>query len=113
MDLKALALSKILNQGIHSSEGVYYVTDENGELQAIDIAPIQAQFDAELEYFTLQQQSNEAKIYLNQTDWVVVKISEISLTGTQEDVDALKVKYANILSERAAKRVVINNFENL
>jgi hypothetical protein len=48
---------------------------------------------------------SEAKSYLESTDWIVTKITEIQLAGG--DVEALKVKYATELAERKLMREVI------
>ena len=47
----------------------------------------------------------ESKEYLSSTDWVVVKISEVSATG---DASALISKYSDILAKRAEARDTIN-----
>jgi transcriptional/translational regulatory protein YebC/TACO1 len=52
-----------------------------------------------------EQVKAEAQQYLNETDWIVTKISEIQLAGG--DVEALKVKYATELSERKLMRELI------
>jgi hypothetical protein len=50
---------------------------------------------------------DDAKTYLTSTDWVIAKISEKSLIG--EDVSALLVEYADIITNREEARVIINN----
>lgn len=53
----------------------------------------------------------EAKGYLSETDWVVTKIQEAALFS-EEDVEALKVKYADIITKRQEARAKINELEN-
>lgn len=48
----------------------------------------------------------EAKEYLSDTDWVISKIAEVQIEGG--DVDSLKAKYADVLSNRAMMRETIN-----
>ena len=51
----------------------------------------------------------EAKQYLSDTDWVVVKINEVAITGG--DIQPLLTKYSVELGEREAKRTIINSLE--
>ena len=51
----------------------------------------------------------EAKTYLTSTDWVVVKINEVAVTGG--DVTPLLTQYATELAEREAKRTLLNELE--
>ena len=51
----------------------------------------------------------KAKSYLSDTDWVVVKINEVAITGG--DTAPLLDKYADILLERENKRLTINQLE--
>lgn len=51
----------------------------------------------------------EARTYLYQTDWIVIKIAEAAALG--QDVDALKIQYAPELLERANARARINELE--
>ena len=54
---------------------------------------------------------NALKFYLLKTDWIVVKISEKSLTKEEKGVDEDLKKYADILAERARARERINELE--
>ena len=49
----------------------------------------------------------DSKIFLTQTDYVVMKISEASVLGTSEDVHDLITKYADILEKRKEARALI------
>lgn len=53
----------------------------------------------------LQQQLAEAQQYLNDTDYVVVKMAEAMVAG--EDITAMKAQYADVISEREVKRTFI------
>jgi hypothetical protein len=67
---------------------------------------VEPQFtDEEIAKQKAEQVKAEAKQYLNSTDWIVTKISEIQLAGG--DVEALKVKYATELAERKVMRELI------
>jgi hypothetical protein len=61
--------------------------------------------DEEIAKQKAEQAKAEAQQYLNETDWIVVKIAEIQLAGG--DVEVLKVKYATELSERKLMRELI------
>jgi hypothetical protein len=51
--------------------------------------------------------SDEAKSYLKSTDYIVTKITEMSVLGKSEDVNALIEKYSDILEKRATARTLI------
>ena len=53
----------------------------------------------------LDQQLAEAQKYLNDTDYVVVKMAEAMVAG--EDITAMKAQYADVISEREVKRTFI------
>ena len=53
-----------------------------------------------------QKLIEEAKRYLKETDWIVVKINEYQLSG--EDISPLLDKYAVELQTRKEKRDLIN-----
>ena len=55
-----------------------------------------------------QNQIAEAKAFLASTDWVVVKIAEET---DAEEIAALREKYASVITERKAKRALINELE--
>lgn len=58
---------------------------------------------------SVEYQLAEAKTYLADTDWIIVKISEASAMGT--DVEELKTKYAEELIGRSEARNKINELE--
>ena len=51
-----------------------------------------------------------AKLYLDDTDWVVTKIGEAQING--ESITSLLTKYSTVLNQRAAARTLINNLED-
>lgn len=102
-------------------EGAYIPTDEeyeafknlpsgktraliNGKLAFIDI-PYTA---AELAEINAQKQIAEAKTYLNDTDYIVLKIAEAQAENDIVAVGALKTEYAAQLAERKTARETIN-----
>jgi hypothetical protein len=56
------------------------------------------------------QKIGEARAYLYQTDWIVIKIAEAAALG-HVDVDSLKIQYAQELLERSRARTKINDLE--
>lgn len=66
--------------------------------------------DEEITLAENKQKIFEAKEYLNDTDWVVIKLNEASLK--EKDIDLLLEKYADILTERDVKRNLINSIES-
>lgn len=57
----------------------------------------------------LQEQLTLAQQYLNDTDYVVVKMAEAMVAG--EDITAMKAQYADVISEREVKRVFIGEHQ--
>ena len=53
----------------------------------------------------LDQQVAEARQYLSDTDYAVIKLNEALVLG--EDITAMKAEYADVLNEREAKRQFI------
>ena len=42
--------------------------------------------------------------YLDETDYVITKLQEISLTGTSDEFDEAKAKYADVIAKRKETR---------
>jgi hypothetical protein len=107
MDGKALSISTTID-GIQMSVPLdpanrHYQLIQEWIAEGNTIAP---QFtDEELAEQKAEQAKAEAQQYLNETDWIVVKIAEIQLEGG--DVEALKTKYATELAERKIMRELI------
>jgi len=59
--------------------------------------------------FETEKIINEKKGFLSSTDWIVVKIAEIQLSG--EQIDEMLIKYSDILEERKSARMFINENE--
>lgn len=57
----------------------------------------------------LEQEITEAKEYLKETDYIVIKINEYKLQDIP--VDSLLIQYSSELAEREAKRELINTLE--
>lgn len=62
----------------------------------------------ELELREKRKQIAQAKQYLASTDWVIVKIAE---STDESEIAELRQKYADIITERKAKRQLINELE--
>lgn len=80
------------------TDGVYSPVELNDAIVALEVKEAN------------ENQLAEAKQYLLDTDWVVVKINEVAITGG--DTAPLLTKYADILSERENKRLTINQLES-
>lgn len=63
------------------------------------------------EYDAAQKEYNECMYWLKEHDYVGIKLAEIIFTGEQTDVDEMKQKYADVLTEANAKRTRINELE--
>lgn len=58
-----------------------------------------------------EQEIDELKRYLNDTDYVIIKLNEAKIEN--EDLfNSLKTEYSNILTKRKEARVRINELEN-
>ena len=66
--------------------------------------------EEELKVINDNKSIQEAKQYLVNTDWIIVKINEAQLLG--QDIQPLLTKYSVELSEREAKRTIINSLES-
>lgn len=60
-------------------------------------------------YLTAGFKLNEAKNYLADTDYVVIKIYEAKISG--EDTLPLETEYADVLAERKRVRATIDGLE--
>lgn len=58
-----------------------------------------------------QEKIAEYQKYLDDTDYVVVKISEAMVSGSKQLINELKNKYADVLNERDEARKQINELE--
>lgn len=58
-----------------------------------------------------QEKIVEYQKYLDDTDYVVIKISEAIISRNQQLIDELKNKYADVLTNRDNKRKQINELE--
>lgn len=63
----------------------------------------------ELELKEKRKQIAQAKQYLASTDWVVIKIAE---STDENEIAELRQKYADVITERKAKRQLINELED-
>lgn len=52
-----------------------------------------------------------SKEYLSSTDWIIAKINEVMIEGTEEEILATKEKYAVELQKRKEAREVINELD--
>jgi len=70
----------------------------------------QADVDKENRIAELEKTIADAKRFLSETDWVVVKLSEAEVTAP-DTVGLLLEKYKNTLDERETMRQTINKAE--
>lgn len=106
-------ISKIPTPNIKVTEEQWQVAIDNGH-NKVNTNGTTELFDFRTtEEITLaknEQKITEAKQYLADTDWIVVKINEAALIN--ENTAQLLTKYADILSERENKRLTINQLES-
>ena len=112
-----------------TDENRFFVTDEE-TFNKTDVCPIYhswkvegdklviAHYDdmpeemkLEEQKFLLNNEIEEKKEYLSQTDYVITKINEAQAYGDDEEVTALKTQYSEILLERKECRTRINELE--
>ena len=68
----------------------------------------------ELSAMSANKKISEAKAYLRETDYIVLKIAEAQAEGDAEQVAALQAEYAEQLSKRKQARETVNaNEENI
>ena len=79
---------------------------KNGEAKIIELTEEEKQ--AKKQEIENKKKIEEAKKYLDDTDWIVIKINEYEVKGDTEKVEYYKDKYSDILIERQNKRDIIN-----
>ena len=97
------------------NRGVWYRIRE--EVKINDLGPIEEgltkdpieKTSEEIQAEQNQQSIIDAKIVLQNTDWIITKISEAQIKG--EDITTLKDKYSQELADRATARNTINTLE--
>ena len=109
--------SEISNSWIKTEDnrGVWYRIRE--EVKINDLGPIEEgltkdpieKTSEEIQAEQNQQSIIDAKIVLQNTDWIITKISEAQIKG--EDITTLKDKYSQELADRATARNTINTLE--
>lgn len=68
-------------------------------------------YDEEKRVRELEREKSELQSFLNNTDYVLAKISEAQLTGSDEEVASVKEEYAETLQKRKEARTRINEIE--
>jgi len=109
--------SEISNSWIKTEDnrGVWYRIRQ--EVKINDFGPIEEgltkdpveKTSEEIKVEQNQQSIIDAKIVLQNTDWIITKISEAQIKG--EDITTLKDKYSQELEDRASARNTINELE--
>lgn len=72
-----------------------------------DIDAREAQTPEQNAQIELETRQQEAKWFLDSTDWVVVKISEAQIVG--DDISGLLTQYSDVLTQRKEARLIINS----
>lgn len=67
----------------------------------------------ELAAMSANKKISEAKAYLRETDYIVLKIAEATAEGDAEQVAALQAEYAEQLAARKQARVTVNENETI
>lgn len=65
-------------------------------------------FPDELAAMSANKEISEAKLYLRETDYIVLKIAEAVAEGDASEVSALQAEYAEQLSKRKQARAAVN-----
>ena len=109
--------SEISNSWIKTEDnrGVWYRIRE--EVKINDLGPIAEgltkdpveKTSEEIQAEQNQQSIIDAKIVLQNTDWIITKISEAQIKG--EDITILKDKYSQEIADRDTARNTINDLE--
>ena len=109
--------SEISNFWIKTEDnrGVWYRIRE--EVKINDLGPIEEgltkdpveKTSEEIQTEQNQQSIIDAKIVLQNTDWIITKISEAQIKG--EDITILKDKYSQEIADRDTARNTINDLE--
>ena len=109
--------------------GVWYIvtaTYENGGRDLSKVLPTESKdawdeteniyvyipyTENELAVIAANKKISEAKAYLRETDYIVLKIAEATAEGDAEQVAALQAEYAEQLAARKQARVTVNENE--
>lgn len=109
--------------------GVWYVVTaayENGGEDLLKVLPTESKdawdeteniyvyipyTENELAVIAANKKISEAKAYLRETDYIVLKIAEAQAEGDAEQVAALQAEYAEQLAARKQARVTVNENE--
>lgn len=107
-------------------DGVWYIvtaTYENGGRDLSKVLPTESKdawdeteniyvyipyTENELAVIAANKKISEAKAYLRETDYIVLKIAEATAEGDAEQVAALQAEYAEQLSKRKQARAAVN-----
>lgn len=81
----------------------------DGELKEIACPEIQE--TDEFQHYLKENQYVQAKSFLTNTDFVIAKINEATIEGDGTEVNTLKEKYNDIISQRKLARQYINEYE--
>ena len=110
-------------------DGVWYIvtaTYENGGRDLSKVLPTESKdawdeteniyvyipyTENELAVIAANKKISEAKAYLRETDYIVLKIAEAQAEGDAEQVAALQAEYAEQLAARKQARVTVNENE--
>ena len=122
------AQGKTVEQGADVWYEVIGIYPNGGkDLRAIQAVAAQAEWDeyediyvyvpyseGELSVIAANKAISEAKAYLRETDYIVLKIAEATAEGDAEQVAALQAEYAEQLAARKQARETVNaNEENI
>lgn len=110
-------------------DGVWYIVTasyENGGEDLLKVLPTESKAawdetekiyvyipytENELAVIAANKKISEAKAYLRETDYIVLKIAEATAEGDAEQVAALQAEYAEQLAARKQARVTVNENE--
>lgn len=124
-----VAAAQVDGKTVKQIDGVWYIVTaayENGGEDLLKVLPTEpkAAWDEtediyvyipytenELSAMSANKKISEAKAYLRETDYIVLKIAEATAEGDAAGVAALKEEYAEQLAARKQARVTVNENE--
>lgn len=106
------SILKIDNSWIEMSDDLFQQDDELGDyyLKSFLSNPDECYLTYH-QLYEAQKKQMEKQKYLNDTDYIITKLNEIKLTGTDEEFNQLREEYAEILTNRVASRKALSDLK--
>lgn len=101
-DLQSLKEVKGTEDFVQAENGFYYLREDLTSPEYLKA----------MEEFHRIEDIRKLHRFLLKTDYVVIKIQEAQLEGNSEEVENLKTKYKDTLTQRSQARARLNELEN-